>query len=161
MVNTGFSAALKCPTWTVCGLGINVYSAANACGNASADKSAVQIGSALILAIASSLPALLRDAAHPLNDPTCMRAFAERGIAPLCRRCSGRIRQPLLGRRPLAVHSKHLPSDQETWNALTTSYLPKRSSPCPTPLVSAFYSPNTAMSCGARVGNAANVPSVW
>jgi hypothetical protein len=71
------SAALKCPTWTVCGLGINVYSAAIAFGNASTDKSKLQIGSALILAIASFLPAFLRGGAHPLNDATCMRAFAE------------------------------------------------------------------------------------
>src|SRR5258707_15239451 len=54
MVSTGLSAALKCPTWTVCGLGISVYSAASALGNASADKSKLQIDSAPILAIASS-----------------------------------------------------------------------------------------------------------
>src|SRR5215472_18046883 len=54
IVSTGLSAALKCPTWTVCGLGISVYSAASALGNASADKSKLQIDSASILAIASS-----------------------------------------------------------------------------------------------------------
>jgi hypothetical protein len=54
MVSTGLSAALKCPTWTVCGLGINVYSAVSALGDASADKSKLQIDSAQILAIASS-----------------------------------------------------------------------------------------------------------
>jgi len=54
MVSTGLSAALKCPTWTVCGLGISVYSAASALGNTSADKSKLQIDSARILAIASS-----------------------------------------------------------------------------------------------------------
>src|SRR5258708_7358765 len=54
MVSTGLSAALKCPTWTVCGLGISVYSAASALGNASADKSKLQIDSVPILALASS-----------------------------------------------------------------------------------------------------------
>jgi hypothetical protein len=54
MVSTGLSAALKCPTWTVCGLGISVYSAASASGNTSADESTLQIDSAPILAIASS-----------------------------------------------------------------------------------------------------------
>ena len=77
MVSTGLSAALKCPTWTVCGLGINVYSAALAFGNASPDTSKLQIGSALMLAIASSLPAFLRGGTHPLNDATCKRALAE------------------------------------------------------------------------------------
>src|SRR5882672_4438892 len=53
MVSTGLSAALKCPTWTVCGLGISVYSAASALGNTSADKTKPQIDSAPILSIAS------------------------------------------------------------------------------------------------------------
>jgi hypothetical protein len=77
MVSTGFSAALKCPTWTVCGVGINVYSAASGLGNVSADRSKLQIDSALILTIASSLPAFLRGGTHPLNDATCKRALAE------------------------------------------------------------------------------------
>jgi hypothetical protein len=80
MVSTGLSAALKCPTWTVCGLGISVYSAASALGNTSADKSKLQIDSAPILAI---LPPLfrvlsgLRGSAQPLNNATCVRLFAE------------------------------------------------------------------------------------
>jgi hypothetical protein len=55
MVSTGLSAALKYPTWTVCGLGISAYSAASALGTASADKSKLQIDSGPILAIASSV----------------------------------------------------------------------------------------------------------
>src|SRR5712671_4301085 len=82
MVSTGLSAALKCPTWTVCGLGISVYSAASALGNASADKSKLQIDSAPILAIASSLLRVLRGlrgATQLLNDAT-LHALV-RGIA--------------------------------------------------------------------------------
>src|SRR5215831_15213963 len=71
MVSTGVSAALKYPTWTVCGLGISVYSAASALGNASADKSKPQIDSAPILPIASSLlrvPGGLRGATQLFSD---------------------------------------------------------------------------------------------
>jgi hypothetical protein len=38
MVNAGLSAALKYPMWTVCGLGIKVYSAESASDNANAEK---------------------------------------------------------------------------------------------------------------------------
>src|SRR5215510_6446870 len=55
IVSTGLIAALKFPMCTVAGLGISVYSAQRAFGDASADKSKLQINSARILAIASSL----------------------------------------------------------------------------------------------------------
>src|SRR5215813_12827861 len=56
IVSTGLIAALKFPMCTVAGLGISVYSAQRALGDASADKSKLQVNSAaLILAIASSL----------------------------------------------------------------------------------------------------------
>jgi hypothetical protein len=55
IVRTGLSAALKLPMCTVAGLGISVYSAQNARGDASADNSKLQINSPLKLAIAPSL----------------------------------------------------------------------------------------------------------
>src|SRR5215467_8523078 len=55
IVRTGLSAALKLPMCTVAGLGISVYSAQSALGDASAAKNKLQIKSPLILAIASSL----------------------------------------------------------------------------------------------------------
>jgi hypothetical protein len=59
MVNAGLSAALKYQMWTVCGLGIRVYSAESASDNASAEKNKLQ-DSVPILAIASSLFRVLR-----------------------------------------------------------------------------------------------------
>jgi hypothetical protein len=54
-VNTGFSAALKCPTCTVCGLGISEYSAPDAEGTTGAKRSKLKNKRALKLYIASSL----------------------------------------------------------------------------------------------------------
>src|ERR1700730_9263700 len=106
MVSTGLSAALKCPAWTLCALGIGVYSAASALGNASADKSKLQIDSAPILAIASSPSRVLRGlrgATQLLNDAT-LRAL-------VCGISAMSLAGPRLPVRHVCLHGEY-PSDR-------------------------------------------------
>jgi hypothetical protein len=67
--------------WTVCGLGISVYSAASdALGNASTDKSKLPIDNAPTFAMVRPLFCILsglRGSTHLFDDATCISALAE------------------------------------------------------------------------------------